>query len=114
MKKPKINDNQGFPRDNSLMQLHHGQVMVVYTSKSDSEVWKSFKSGEESAFNFIYRKFMPALFNYGFHLCRDTNAVKDSVQSIFMDLRLKREKLPEVSNINTICSSGVRAYFLHN
>ncbi|MBD8487354.1 RNA polymerase sigma factor [Echinicola sp. CAU 1574] len=99
MKKPKIYNNLKHHEGLSLMELHHRQIMVVYCSQSDAEIWKSFKQGEEAAFNYIYRKYIPALFNYGYQLCKDKSLVKDCIQTIFMDLRIKREKLPEVSNI---------------
>ncbi|MDN3668927.1 RNA polymerase sigma factor [Echinicola jeungdonensis] len=87
------------PKSRTLMEKHRSQVLLVYTNKTDSEVWTAFKKGEESAFNFIYRKYVPGLYNYGYQLCRDQDLVKDCVQTIFIDLRKKRSKLSDVRSI---------------
>ncbi len=87
------------PKSRTLMEKHRSQVLLVYTNKTDSEVWTAFKNGEESAFNYIYRKYVPGLFNYGYQLCKDEDLAKDCVQTIFIDLRNKRPKLSDVRSI---------------
>ncbi|QDH79823.1 sigma-70 family RNA polymerase sigma factor [Echinicola soli] len=83
----------------SLRSEDHNQAMVIFTDKPDSEVWRAFKKGDEPAFNYIYRKFVPVLFNYGYQVCKDDGMVKDCIQGLFMDLRRKRSRLAEVRSI---------------
>jgi len=84
----------------NLKQLNTGRVMVIHMDKSDREIWNSFRNGDEEAFNYIYRKNVASLYNYGYQICKDKELVKDCIQSIFVDLRKKAEKLSEVSKIS--------------
>ncbi|WP_460545120.1 RNA polymerase sigma factor, partial [Echinicola sediminis] len=78
--------------DESLMMHHQRQVTVVYTEKTDAEIWSSFKRGDELAFNYIYRKYTPELYNYGFQISGNEPMTKDCIQMMFISLRRKREK----------------------
>ncbi len=73
--------------------------MVVYSEKSDREVWKSFKEGDELAFNFIYRQHVDSLYNYGYQVCKDQEFVRDCIQSFFISLFKRRKKLADVQSI---------------
>ena len=56
-------------------------------------VWIRFKSGDSEAFAILYNRYIDTLFNYGSKLCKDTNAVKDSLQELFLELFLNRETI---------------------
>lgn len=56
------------------------------------QAWKSFKSGDKEAFAFLYNQHVDILFRYGTKLTANEELVKDSIQEIFLDLYLKREK----------------------
>lgn len=84
----------------NLKQFNNKPVMVINMDKSDREIWNSFRKGDEEAFNYIYRKNVSNLYNYGYQICKDKDLVKDCIQSIFVDLRKKAEKLGEVSKIS--------------
>jgi RNA polymerase sigma factor (sigma-70 family) len=55
-------------------------------------VWESFKLGNKEAFAYLYNLHVDPLFRYGTKLCKDEGLVKDSIQEVFLDLYLKREK----------------------
>ncbi len=55
--------------------------------------WARFKSGDQEAFAIFYNLHVNHLFNYGTKLCKDPEAVKDSLQELFIELYLKREKI---------------------
>ncbi len=56
-------------------------------------VWTQFKAGDQEAFAILYNHHIDPLFHYGTKLCKDTDAVKDSLQELFLELFLKREKM---------------------
>ncbi len=70
-----------------------------YKHASDEEIWSDFKEGSKSAFEFIYIKYFPVLFNYGRQFTRDEDLVKDIIQDLFIYLQEKKERLGEVSSI---------------
>lgn len=70
-----------------------------FQGQSDSTVWDSFRSGNESAFIFIYETYFDSLFEFGRMFCSNENLVKDAVQDLFIDLRKSRENLSTTNNI---------------
>lgn len=82
-----------------MLYMQHSQVMVVYAEKSDKEVWASFKSGDESAFNYIYRKYVVDLYNYGMQVCQNDELVRDCLQKMFINLRKTSSRLGDVQRI---------------
>lgn len=56
-------------------------------------IWSRFKTGDQEAFAILYNLHVDSLFNYGTNLCKDADAVKDSLQELFTELYLKREKI---------------------
>lgn len=87
------------PQTSAMLYMQHSQVMVVYTEKSDRDVWASFKGGDEVAFNYIYRKHVANLYNYGMQVCSQEDLVRDCLQKMFMDLRKNQDKLSDVHRI---------------
>lgn len=83
----------------AMLYMQHSQVMIVYTEKSDREVWNSFKNGDEAAFNYIYRKHVADLFNYGMQICQQEELIRDCLQKMFVDLRKNQGKLGDVQRI---------------
>jgi RNA polymerase sigma factor (sigma-70 family) len=55
--------------------------------------WTRFKSGDQEAFAIFYNLHIDHLFHYGNKLCKDPEVVKDSLQELFLELYLKRDKL---------------------
>ncbi|WP_215224064.1 RNA polymerase sigma factor [Echinicola shivajiensis] len=70
-----------------------------YQQMDDSAIWAAFKSGNESAFIFIYERFFDSLFEFGSLFCRNENMVKDAVQDLFIEIRKSRSKLGDTNNI---------------
>ncbi len=82
-----------------MLLMKHSKIMMVYADKSDLEVWSSFKNGDESAFNYIYRKHAAELYNYGMQVCHQNEWVLDCLQAMFVDIRRKRLRLGNVHSI---------------
>jgi len=60
---------------------------------SSPEIWRLFKSGDKEAFAVLYNLHIDALYHYGTKICKDEDAVKDTLQELFLELFLKREIL---------------------
>ena len=56
-------------------------------------IWSRFLMGDQEAFAVLYNLHIDHLYHYGIKLCHDEEAVKDTLQELFLDLFLKREKI---------------------
>lgn len=62
-------------------------------SKSGNDfLWQAFLSGDEFSFTLIYEQNINALFSYAYKLTQSREVVHDSIQEVFVDLYLKRDK----------------------
>ncbi|GAB3651530.1 hypothetical protein GCM10028791_20390 [Echinicola sediminis] len=68
-----------------------------YFDKDDKLLWNKFREGDESAFVQIYKESFESLCHFGVQFA-PLNLVEDCIQDMFIDLRHKREKLPEIKN----------------
>lgn len=87
------------PSSSASLSLKYSEVIRIYGEKSDLEVWEAFDHGDELAFNYLYRKFVPILFRYGIQLAKEEAVVQDAIQNIFIYLRGKRGSLSKVNSI---------------
>lgn len=83
----------------AISSLKHSGCIKQYENRTDQEIWKAFSKGNEAAFNYIYRIYAPALFQYGGQFSKDEANLQDCIQNIFIDLRRKRGSLSEVNSI---------------
>ena len=81
---------------------------------SDEALWNRFKEGSGSAFEFIYIKYFPILFNYGRQFTRDTDLVKDIIQDLFIYLQEKKAGLGDVSSIKFYLYKSYRARMIRH
>lgn len=70
-----------------------------WKGKSDTKVWKAFKSGDEAAFVFIYEEYFELLINYCYQFTQNEDLIKDCVQDLFIFIRNKRESVSVTDNI---------------
>ena len=56
-------------------------------------IWSRFVTGDQEAFAILYNQHIENLYSYGTKLCNDEDAVKDSLQELFLELFLKRDKI---------------------
>ena len=76
-----------------------GQKESEFEHQKDISIWQEFKKGNENAFNFIYDTYFPILYNYGCQFTNDKEVVKDHIQDLFVDLKIKRSKLGDTTSI---------------
>jgi len=72
---------------------------IKIAEQSDLLLWKSFKSGNESAFILIYETYFEKLYSYGRRLTSDEGIIKDAIQDLFIELRENRENLGDTDSI---------------
>lgn len=83
----------------SISSLKHSEWIKKYENRPDQDIWMAFNKGDETAFNYIYRIYASALFQYGGQFSKDKPLLQDCIQNIFIDLRRKRGNLSEVHSI---------------
>ena len=74
----------------------------------DSMIWKSFKEGDNASFEQMYYLNFKDLFEYGVRLCNDTEAVKDSIQDLFVKIWNNKQNLADVANIKVYLLVSLR------
>ena len=62
----------------------------------EHKIWNDFRRGDEVAYVKIYEFSFDVLMQFGSQLCNNIELIEDTIQDIFIDLRIKREKLPEI------------------
>ena len=65
----------------------------VFNDDSLAGIWSRFKTGDQEAFAILYNQHVDKLYSYGTKICNDEDAVKDSLQELFLELFLKRDKI---------------------
>lgn len=80
--------------------------MHIYNSESD--IWKSFLSGNEKAFSTLYYMYADVLFSYGYKIVNDREIVKDAIQELFIKLYNNRENLSETEHVKFYLFKALR------
>lgn len=69
------------------------------TAPTEYALWQQFRSGDEQAFAVIYESFFGILYQYGFHIARNEELVKDCIQTVFVELWKSRATLSNTTSI---------------
>jgi RNA polymerase sigma factor (sigma-70 family) len=75
---------------------------------SDVEIWNLFRSGSDSAFDYIYQTYFDKLYNYGCQFTQDQSLVEDSLQDLFIELKLRCGHLSQTDKILPYLYSAFR------
>lgn len=88
-----------------MLQSSNGSAIMDKTSTTNYELlWSAFREGNREAFEAIYQSLFPILYSYGYRLCQRDDLVKDCIQTIFVEIWQKRDRMPELH--------ATRYYFL--
>ena len=79
---------------------------------SDLDIWRQFKSGNESAFIHIYETYFDQLYNYGLQFSRDAALVEDCIQDLFIEIRKTRKRLSDTTSIKLYLYKSIRRKIL--
>lgn len=67
-----------------------------YCQLAEGDLWDKFRQGDEGAFVHIYKTHFEELCHFGIQFVQ-LPLVEDCIQDLFIDLRKKRERLPEIN-----------------
>ncbi|WKN41800.1 RNA polymerase sigma factor [Tunicatimonas pelagia] len=70
--------------------------------------WKRFLQGDKVAFEEIYNRYYERLYQYGRHLAPDEHVVRDSIQTLFVDLWQRKKYLSITSNVQGYLFKALR------
>ncbi|QJD79321.1 RNA polymerase sigma factor [Spirosoma rhododendri] len=74
----------------------------------EDELWQRFRSGDEQAFTAIYNAHFTTLYRYGYHIANDDELVKDTIQTLFIDLWRGRRNLSPTDSIKFYLLKAMR------
>lgn len=80
---------------------------VTYSSWNDAQLVASMTAGDKAAFDEIYERYWKKLYNESFKRLRSMEQVEELVQSVFIDLWLKKER-KTILNIYAYLITAVR------
>lgn len=84
------------------------QNKMTMPTTIDAGIWQQFKEGSQDGLKIIYNQLVPFFYNYGCHLCKDEEMVKDIIQDFFLDIWNKRSRLPEVTYVKTYLTTAFK------
>jgi RNA polymerase sigma factor (sigma-70 family) len=82
------------------------------TKTDESQLWKSFREGDESAFVLIYEKYFDIMANYCRQFTADTELIKDCIQDLFILIRERRAGLGDTNSIRLYLFKACRRKML--
>ncbi|QNK64440.1 sigma-70 family RNA polymerase sigma factor [Pedobacter sp. PAMC26386] len=80
----------------------------TYSSWNDTQLTASMISGDQAAFDEIYKRCWKKLYNESFKRLKNMEQVEELVQSVFVDLWVKKERKNNILNIYAYLVTAVR------
>lgn len=77
-------------------------------SMNDRQLWSELKSGDNTAFEKIYRQEFKYLYDYGKRLTSDVALVEDMLQDLFVDIWNRRTSLGSTTSIRAYLIVSLR------
>lgn len=77
-------------------------------TKTDIELWDSFRAGHKAALFELYKRMYIPLVNYGVRICRDMELACDGFSDFMILLWDKRNQLNEVKNVKSYLMTSLR------
>lgn len=78
----------------------------------ESASWRSFIEGDEAAFEQIFTRYYPILFQYGRKFSSDTDFIKDAIQDLFAELWQRRTFLSHTPSVKNYLYKSLRRKML--
>ncbi|MDF9798884.1 RNA polymerase sigma factor (sigma-70 family) [Catalinimonas alkaloidigena] len=76
--------------------------------KNEVNLWNAFRKGDRQAFERLYRLHYTAIYHYGYRFTTDTETIRDTVQTLFVDLWRRREHLGDTNQVRPYLYQGMR------
>ena len=77
-------------------------------TKSDKELWDSFRNGDYDAFSTLYKRYLKELYVFGLNYSDDSDLLSDVIQELFIDFWRKRESTKDVENVKAYLYTSFR------
>lgn len=74
----------------------------------EDELWQRFRAGDEQAFTAIYNTYFATLYRYGYHIASDDELVKDTIQTLFVELWRAHRTLSPTDSIKFYLLKAMR------
>ena len=88
--------------------------MVSYVNQSDQELFNLLKQGDHDAFNEIYKRYQPVLFNHAYRRFPDREQVRDIIQELFTYIWKNRSDIHLSGSLAGYLYSSVRNKVLNH
>ncbi|WP_221390986.1 RNA polymerase sigma factor [Dyadobacter sp. NIV53] len=85
-------------------------MLKHYKNQSDTLIWDDFRNGNPNAFEYIYQTYFPTLYNYGLHISKDEDIVKDCIQNLFVEIWKSHSNLSATDSIKYYLIKAVRRH----
>lgn len=76
------------------------------------QIWESFRSGNQAAFDRLFHLYSNDLFYYGATITDDRELIKDSIQELFCSLWERKGQCPEVKKVKSFLLSALKRILL--
>ena len=77
-------------------------------SKSDGVIWKAFKNGDKQAYATLYQRYFKILVQYGLKISQDSDAVKDCIHDLFVEMWKNKANLVEPRSVKAYLLISIR------
>jgi RNA polymerase sigma factor (sigma-70 family) len=74
----------------------------------DLALWQAFRAGDQHALGTLFDRYAQQLFAYGHHISNDDDAVKDAIQTVFVNLWSGRENVAAEVSVKFYLYGSVR------
>ena len=85
------------------MQIHNQS-----TPNIESSHWNAFKGGNSVSFQYLYKAYSPALYNYGTKFSKDKDLIKECIQDLFVALWIRRTSIGNPEHIKNYLYKSFR------
>jgi RNA polymerase sigma factor (sigma-70 family) len=89
-------------------------IFLCIVQTTDSQLWESFKKGDQETFSLIYEQYIDELLIYGYRITNNKQLIKDSIQDLFLGLWNSRERISGTDSIRFYLFRSLRNRILRN
>lgn len=80
----------------------------TYAYSTDAALWDDFLGGSKSAYAYLYQKYAPVLYNYGYKIAQNRELTEDCLQDLFLTILETRERLGRTDSIKFYLMRALR------
>lgn len=81
---------------------------LLYQHATDTQIWDDFLHGDKAAYSFMYEKYAPVLYNYGYKIAQNRQITEDCLQDLFLTILETRERLGRTDSIKFYLMRALR------